>query len=64
MSKEAISIILSEKHIAQLINGQELSFEVNGKEIKVRQSYLKDISADILVRRNRVMDTISNTFEY
>lgn len=64
MSKETIGIILSEKHIAQLINGQELSFEVDGKEIKVRQSYLKDIAADILVRNNRVMNTISNTFEY
>lgn len=64
MSKETIGIILSEKHIAQLINGEELSFEVDGKEIKVRQSYLKDIAADILVRKNRVMNTASNTFEY
>lgn len=64
MSKETIGIILSEKHIAQLINGEELSFEVDGKEIKVRQSYLKDIAADILVRKIRVMNTASNTLEY
>ena len=64
MSGETTVIVLSEKHIAQLINGEELFFEVDGKEIKVRQSYLKDIAADILNRKNRVMNTASNTFEY
>ena len=64
MSEETTVIVLSEKHIAQIINGEELSFKVDGKEIKVRQSYLKDIAADILNRKNRVMNTASNTFEY
>ncbi|HRO65064.1 MAG TPA: hypothetical protein PKU78_02485 [Candidatus Dojkabacteria bacterium] len=64
MSEETTVIVLSEKHIAQLINGEEISFEVDGKEIKVRQSYLKDIAVDILNRKNRVMNTVSNRFEY
>ncbi len=64
MSEETTVIVLSEKHIAQIINGEELSFKVDGKEIKVRQSYLKDIAADILNRKIRVMNTASNTFEY
>lgn len=64
MSEETTVIVLSEKHITQIINGEELSFKVDGKEIKVRQSYLKDIAADILNRKIRVMNTASNTFEY
>lgn len=64
MSEGTTIIVLSEKQIAQLINGEELSFEVDGKGVKVRQSYLKDIAADILNRKNRVMNTASNTFEY
>lgn len=64
MDEKTTTIVLSENQIAQLINGEELSFEVEGKEIKVRQSYLKDIAADMFVRQNRVMNTVSNTFEY
>ena len=64
MSEETTVIVLSENQIARLINGEELSFKVEGKEIKVRQSYLKDIAADILNRKNRVMNTAQNTFEY
>lgn len=64
MSKESVEIVLSENHIAKLINGEELSFEVGGKKLIVRQSYMKDIVADMLVRNNRVMNTVSNTFEY
>ena len=64
LNEETAVIVLSENHIAQIINGEELFFEVDGKEIKVRQSYLKDIAADVLNREIRVMNTASNTFEY
>ena len=57
MSEETTVIVLSENQIAQPINGEELSFKVEGKEIKVRQSYLKDIAADTLNRKYRVMNT-------
>ncbi|WP_080875554.1 hypothetical protein [Oceanobacillus timonensis] len=57
-------IILSEKDIARIINGEEVSVEVKGEVVIIRQSYLKDIAADMLIRTNRVMNTASNTFEY
>ncbi len=62
-------IVLSENDIAKIINGEEVSIEFKqpinvGEKIIVRQSYMKDIVADMLIRQNRVMNTVSNTFEY
>ncbi|WP_277679232.1 hypothetical protein [Gracilibacillus dipsosauri] len=57
-------IALTENDIARIINGEEIIFKVKGEEIIVRQSYAKDIIADMLIRQNRVMNTASNTFEY
>lgn len=57
-------IVLSENDIARIINGEEVSLKINGEEVIIRQSYLKDIATDMLVRTNRVMNTVSNTFEY
>ncbi|MDM8100944.1 hypothetical protein [Oceanobacillus oncorhynchi] len=58
------SIILSEKDIARIINGGEVSVKVKDEEVIIRQSYMKDIAADMLIRTNRVMNTRSKTFEY
>lgn len=57
-------IALSENDIARIINGEEISFQIKGEEVIVRQSHSKDIAADMLIRQNRVMNTVSNTFEY
>lgn len=57
-------IVLSENDIARIINGEEVLFQIRGEEVIVRQSYSKDIAADMLIRQNRVMNTVSNTFEY
>jgi len=62
-------IILTENDIAKIINGGEVYIEFKqpinvGEKIIVRQSYLKDIARDMLIRKNRVMNTVSNTFEY
>ena len=62
-------IILTENDIAKIINGEEIHIEFKqpikvGEKIIVRQSYMKDIAADTLIRKNRVMNTVSNTFEY
>lgn len=57
-------IILTENDIAKIINGEELKISSESEEIIIRQSYAKDILADIFVRKNRVMNTVSNTFEY
>jgi len=59
-----VTIALSENDIARIINGGEVLLEINGKSVKVRQKYMKDIAADILVRRNRVMNTVANSFVY
>ncbi|RDW21032.1 hypothetical protein CWR48_04260 [Oceanobacillus arenosus] len=58
------NIVLSEHDIARLINGEEVSTKINGEKVTIRQSYMKDAAADILVRKMRVMNTVSNTFEY
>lgn len=57
-------IVLSENDIARIINGEEVKAKLKGEEFIIRQSYLKDIAADTLIRKNRVMNTVSNTFEY
>lgn len=62
-------ITLSENDIAKIINGEEVHIDFkqpikSGEKIIIRQSYTKDIVADMLVRKNRVMNTVSNTFEY
>ncbi len=57
-------IVLFEHEIARLINGEEVSTKINGEKVTIRQSYMKDAAVDMLVRRNRVMNTVSNTFEY
>lgn len=57
-------IVLSENDIARIINGEEVSVKVKGEKVIIRQSYIKDIAADMLIRTNRVMNTASNTFEY
>lgn len=64
MSEETVEIALSEKQIASLINGGEITLDFEEKKIKIRQSYMKDLVADMFVRKNRVMNTVSNTFEY
>lgn len=62
MSKE--HLILSENDIARIINGEEVIIKLKDKEFTIRQSYLKDTLKDSLVRGNRILNTISNTFEY
>lgn len=57
-------IVLSENDIARIINGEEVSTKINGEEVKIRQSHMKDLTKDVLVRKFRVMDTVSNTFAY
>ncbi len=57
-------VALSENDIARIINGEEVSLKIKGEEVIIRQSYMKDIAADMLVRQNRVMNTVSNSFEY
>lgn len=57
-------IVLSEHDIARIINGEEVSTKINGEKVAIRQSFMKDMAADMLVRKNRVMNTVSNTFEY
>lgn len=57
-------IALSENDIAKIINGEEVLFKIKDEEVIIRQSYAKDIAADMLIRQNRVMNTVSNTFEY
>lgn len=57
-------LTLSENDIAKLINGEEVHFELNKEKLIVRQSYAKDITKDMLIRQNRVIDTVSNTFQY
>lgn len=57
-------IVLSENDIARIINGEEVSLMLKEEEVIIRQSYMKDIAADMLIRNNRVMNTISNTFDY
>jgi len=62
MSEE--HLILSENDIARIINGEEVIIKLKDKEFTIRQSYLKDTLKDSLVRGNRILNTISNTFEY
>lgn len=57
-------IALSENDIARIINGGEVSFKLKGEEFIVRQSYSKDITMDMLIRENRVMNTVTNRFLY
>lgn len=57
-------IVLSENDIARIINGEEVLLKRKGEEFIIRQSYMKDIAVDMLVRKNRVMNTVSNTIEY
>ncbi len=57
-------ITLSENDIARIINGEEVLFKIRGEKVIVRQNYSKDLAADMLIRQNRVMNTVSNTFEY
>lgn len=57
-------IALTENDIARIINGGEISLQINGEEVIVRQSYSKDITNDMLIRQNRVMNTVSNSFVY
>lgn len=64
MEEEIETIALSENDVARLINGEEISLEVDGKKVILRQSYMKDNAADMLVRANRVMDTVANSFAY
>lgn len=56
-----LEVILSENQIEALINGETISVRVaNGHVVDIRQSYLKDASAPILRRRNKVVDTDVN----
>ena len=49
-------IVLTENDIAKIINGEEIHIEFKqpikvGEKIIVRQSYMKDIAADTLIRK-------------
>lgn len=53
-----IEIILSESQIEALINGETVSKRTSiGHVVDIRQSYIKDATAPILKRRNKVVDT-------
>ena len=58
------TIVLSERDIARIVNGEEVTTKINGEKIIIRQSFLKDATRDMLVRDFRVMNTATNSFEY
>lgn len=57
-------IVLSENEIARIINGEEVTTKINGEDIVIRESYMKDPTVDMFNRQNRVINTASNTFKY
>ncbi|MEN2267847.1 hypothetical protein [Enterococcus faecium] len=52
-------IPLSEAGIQAIINGREVNIELpDGTELVIRQSYLKDIAAPVLIDRFNVTDSV------
>lgn len=52
-------IALSEADIQSIINGRKVSKKLSdGNELVIRQSYLKDIAAPVLIDRFNVTDSV------
>jgi len=52
-------IALSEADVQSIINGRKVKFKLSdGTEIVIRQSYLKDIAAPVLIDRFNVTDSV------
>ena len=52
-------IVLSEVDVQSIINGRKVKFKLSdGTEIVIRQSYLKDMAAPVLIDRFNVTDSV------
>lgn len=52
-------ILLSEADVQSIINGREVNKKLSdGTEIVIRQSYLKDMAAPVLIDRFKVTDSV------
>lgn len=51
-------IVLSEADIQSIINGRLVKRNIDGMEISIRQSYLKDMALPVIKDRFEVKDTI------
>ncbi|EGP4733501.1 hypothetical protein FHK66_00335 [Enterococcus faecium] len=52
-------IPLSEADVQSIINGREVNIELpDGTELVIRQSYLKDMAAPVLIDRFNVTDSV------
>ncbi|EOH8744400.1 hypothetical protein BH747_13765 [Enterococcus villorum] len=52
-------IALSEADVQSIINGRKVKFKLSdGTEIVIRQSYLKDMAAPVLIDRFNVTDSV------
>ncbi|VEE82109.1 hypothetical protein [Enterococcus hirae] len=52
-------IVLSEADVQSIINGRKVKFKLSdGTEIVIRQSYLKDMAAPVLIDRFNVTDSV------
>ncbi|MCW6016501.1 hypothetical protein K1Y38_27535 [Serratia marcescens] len=52
-------IALSEADVQSIINGREVSIKLpDGTEFVIRQSYLKDMAAPVLIDRFKVTDSV------
>ena len=52
-------IALSEADVQSIINGREVNIELpDGTELVIRQSYLKDMAAPVLIDRFNLTDAV------
>ena len=49
-------IVLSDADIQSIINGRKVTKEVNDEPVVIRQSYIKDLAAPIVIDRYNVKD--------
>lgn len=53
-----MEIVLSEADIQSIINGRDVNKRIGDETIKIRQSYVKDIAAPVLIDRFEIRDTV------
>lgn len=53
-----MEIVLSEADIQSIINGRDVNKRVGDEIINIRQSYVKDIAAPVLIDRFEIKDTV------
>lgn len=53
-----MEIVLSEADIQSIINGRDVTKRVGDEIINIRQSYVKDIAAPVLIDRFEIKDTV------